>query len=232
MATNGKRFANALASGVITLAFCMPAAAQGLGLGSEDGGLSIGGANGVSIGPSKNGPLGVSANVGGARGVNADVGAGIGTSKGLASVDVDATVGGTGGITAKSNNSVAGSNGLVDSKTTASIGGANGVNANVSANVGGTGLANVDVGIGNTIAPGSPSGPGTPGGPGQPGGPIAENPNSPGASTPPGVRRAGVNLAGLSSSKVVLMKKRCLDVMANSGGYDRGLVELCAALGR
>jgi hypothetical protein len=143
----------------------------GLGPGSKRGGLNVGGANGISVGPSKNGPIGASANIGGKNGVNADVGAGIGTSKGLASVDVNVPVGGKNGIAAKSNNSVAGSKGLVDSKTTASIGGRNGVNAKVDANIGGRSLAKVDIdiGIGNPLDPGGPGTPGTPGVPGTPG---------------------------------------------------------------
>ena len=33
-----------------------------------------------------------------------------------------------------------------------------------------------------------------------------------------------------NAKKTAIMKKRCIDVLANSEGYDSGLVALCAAL--
>ncbi|TIM60890.1 MAG: hypothetical protein E5Y58_33500, partial [Mesorhizobium sp.] len=78
----------------------------------------------------------------------------------------------------------------------------------VSANVGGTTGVGVGVGVGDGTLAGTPGTPGTPG-------------------------TLGVSLvAQMSSSQLIRMKKRCVDVLGSGGTYDRDLRELCLLIAR
>ncbi|MET0596439.1 MAG: hypothetical protein ABWZ57_01080 [Mesorhizobium sp.] len=211
-----------LASGALLLALCGEAAAQG---------LNAGGSRGISLGGSRNGPVGVGASIGGSRGVSADVGASVGRGS-LATAGADASVGGSRGINARSDNTVAGRSGLVDSNTTASVGGARGLNATNGTNVGGRTVASAStrvtlgtiLGLGGTGTGGTVS-PGAAGTGNRLGGVGSVN----GLGSPDfnGVQ----GLSNMTNAKkTAIMKKRCIDVLANSEGYDSGLVALCAAL--
>jgi hypothetical protein len=64
------------------------------------------------------------------------------------------------------------------------------------------------VGVGGGTLPGTPGAPGTPG--------------TPGVSV----------VAQMSSSQLLRMKKRCVDVLGSGGTYDRDLRELCMLIAR
>ncbi|UDL89541.1 hypothetical protein LGH82_31565 [Mesorhizobium sp. PAMC28654] len=150
--------------------------------------------------------VGVGASVGGSGGINAGVGA---------------SVGGSGGINAGVGASVGGANG-VNAGAGANVGGTGGVSAGLGADVGGAGGIGVGagVGVGNGVGVGVGVGVGTD--PGAPGTPSA--PGTPGRLT--------TVVAQMSDSQVARMKKRCADVLSDSGVYDRDLRQLCLLIAR
>jgi len=171
----------------IALTMSAPVYAQqaqgGVGAGL---GVSVGGANGVNAGLGAgigNGiGAGLGASVGGSSGVNAGAGASVGNS---VNAGLGASIGGPGGI---------------DAGATASVG--NGVNADVGLSIGGT------TGTSTTTAPGV---------------------TSPSAS--PNSRQGRVATIGnVSPGKLAKMRKRCVSVMADSDSYDADLVSLCRML--
>lgn len=177
--------------------------------------LDIGGKNGVSVNSSSSG---LSVSVGGASGVNANVG-----SSSSGGLGVNASVGGASGI--NSNTSVGGSSRGLGVSTTASVGGSRGVNADVGANVGSSSLATAKatVGLGgNTIADvnlgvpsvSNPTGPGTSG------------PGTTGPGTTGNPKNALLAYDDMSSAEQAKIKVRCKDVL-RSGGFDASLVKLC-----
>jgi len=124
-----------------------------------------------------------------------------------AGIGVGASVGGGGGVSAGAGANVGGSSG-VSAGLGASVGGASGVSAGVGANVGGTDGVGVGVGVG---------------------GPDPTNTSSTGNPPNPGLSSAVANMSG---SQLARMKKRCADVLGNSGGYDRDLRQLCLLVSR
>ena len=103
------------------------------------------------------------------------------------------------------------------------IGGASGVNAGLGATVGGSNGIGVGagVGIGNGVDVGVGVGVG--------GTVPGTTPGTPASGVTPGVSRA---VAQMSRSQITRMKKRCADVLSNSGAYDSDLRQLCLLISR
>ncbi|MBB3235189.1 hypothetical protein [Phyllobacterium endophyticum] len=188
---------------------------------------------GVSIGGSRNGGLGlgVSADLGG---VKAGADASVGGSKGIAA-GAAASVGGSRGINAGAGARV--DNGI-GAGLGASIGGSSGVNAGLGAAVGGGGIgvgAGANVGGSGGLGVGVGIGTGQPGGT-TPGGGVIGGGTAPGATTPgtgtnpatPGV--VAQRVANLSDVQRAKLKVRCREVASNASGYDASLVQLCKML--
>ena len=209
-----------LAGGAVALLLCFPASALDLGKGL--GGLGLGG---TGVGAGKGGiHAGVGVSVGGANGVNAGVGANVGGKSGI-NAGLGASVGGRNGVTAGLGANVGGKGGI-SAGLGASVGGKGGINAGVGANVGN----GIGLGIGVSIG-GNGGGGGGGGGGGKTGGDDPTvTPSKPGLAD--GGRSNSTRVAGLSSKEVARYKRRCVDVLSNSSGYDSDLVSLCAAIRR
>ena len=147
--------------------------------------------------------LGAGASIGGRSGVNAGGGASIGGSNGV-NTGAGASVGGTSGASA----------GLG-----ASVGGSGGVNAGAGAQVGSGVGVGVGVSIGDTGNPSQSIGDGT----------GIFSPSDPTTTTSIS-SAARDRLAGLSGKEIGRYKKRCVNVLSDSGSYDADLIALCRAV--
>ncbi|WP_095203870.1 hypothetical protein [Mesorhizobium carmichaelinearum] len=136
-------------------------------------------------------------------------------------VGAGASVGGSGGVNGGAGASVGGGNG-VNGGAGASIGGGTGANAGAGASIGGSG--GTTAGLGATVGGQNGVGAGVGVGTGVAG--IGAKPST--LSNP---SLSGV-VADMSDSQVARMKKRCADVLASSGSYDRDLRQLCLLISR
>lgn len=148
-----------------------------------------------------------------------DLGVSIDRKSGGLGVGVSA--GGAGGL--KAGLGVETGNGIsADAK--ASLGGSRGVSAGLDANVGGQRPVSARAGIGV----GGPSGIGVDIGVGIPAA------NAPGTGrlgpTTPSLGKVPSIISNMSPSEVRVLRKRCVSVLGNPGGYDAGLAQLCKLL--
>ncbi|QND55593.1 hypothetical protein [Mesorhizobium huakuii] len=133
-------------------------------------------------------------------------------------VGAGASVGGSGGVNAGAGASVGGGNG-VNGGAGASIGGGTGANAGAGASIGGSGGGTA--GLGATVG-------------GQNGVGVGTGVAGIGGATPSSLSNSSLSgvVADMSDSQVARMKKRCADVLASSGSYDRDLRQLCLLISR
>jgi hypothetical protein len=168
--------------------------------------------------------VGIGASIGGSNGVNARAGASIGGRNG-----------GTAGLGA----SIGGRNG-VNAGAGANVGGSNGITAGPGANVGSGAKAGAGVKVGNGVGVGVNVAIGD----GGTGGGLVTDPGQDPKINPDNVKTSSLTgsttitrsaatrhaLATLSDKDLVRYKKRCTDILSNSGSYDGELVALCRAV--
>ena len=161
--------------------------------------------------------LGAGASIGGHSGVNAGAGASIGGRNGV-SAGLGASVGGRNGVNAGAGANVGGTGG-VSAGLGASVGGSGGVNAGAGAQVGSGVGVGVGVSIGGAENPNHSIGGGT----------GIFSPSDPTTTTSIS-SAARDRLAGLSGKEIARYKKRCVNVLSDSGSYDSDLIALCRAV--
>ena len=225
------RKARFAATTALVAAFFLPAIpsfADGLGVGVSIGGRDgVGAGLGVSLGGDRGIGAGLGASVGGRDGISAGAGASVGGTNGV-TAGLGASIGGRSGVTAGAGSSIGGS-GRVTAGLGANLG--DGIRAGAGVGIGGGAELGVGISIGARSNSTTPTKPGVvvdrwrdpTGGTDTTGKP---SPNNPGATLVTSRMMAG----GMSAAELTRYKRRCVEILANSGGYDGELVSLCRAI--